>query len=301
MRKKMIKLAITVIFVLTVVIITILIVFRDVPAEMMREAMGLREAEKFEEAADLFGKIALMYPESPVADDALFWQGHTYFVDIFPHVSVNDKGLYIKLSLNIFEELIEKYSGSSHLDEAHMNLGKIYTIVGEEEKALVSFEARLKLVDDPTVIQEIRYEMAKRYESLNKEDEATKELKEVIAIGTPSTSYENAYLKLASYYRIYAEEDDVDVDKYHEGIIDLLHHLLNGKVEVSDETRKIALEASVLSLLELKRFDECEEALDRWEMLERSRGFEINPTTRDLINDYRNRLESHRKMGKKGG
>ena len=91
MRRKMLQLAIVAIIVLSIGLYLTLLVLRDKPGEMMKEAIKLRKSESITEAANLFGQTALLYPDSKHADDALYERGLTYYVFAFPEASKDEK------------------------------------------------------------------------------------------------------------------------------------------------------------------------------------------------------------------
>lgn len=292
MRIFLLKVMFGMIAILVSVVMISLYLFRDRAGEMYQKALELRNDGKSEEAADMFDLVATLYPESGYADDAIFEEGFTYYVVKVPKTDGIERGVLVRLAEDAFEQLIEKYPDSQLIEKARMYLGEIYTVMGEDAKALKHYEAVEETVTDPKKLQEIYHYLAGNYERLNFTDKAIEKLRKIIEIGIPGRFYEDAYLTLVRYYRVAAEVNDEKAGEYYNIVVDLLYNLLNGGNEISTSTRNESLLALVHSLLELKRYDEAEVALDQLPEHPSS------SANRALIEDYRDRIKRHKMMGK---
>lgn len=292
MRRFILKVMLIMIAILVSVVLLLTYLFRDRAAEMYQEALELRNDGKSEEAADMFALVATLYPDCQYADDAKFEEGFTYYVIKVPKTEGIERGVMVRLAEGAFEKLIEKYPESPLVEKSRMYLGEIYTAMGEDAKALKHYEAVEKTVTDPKQLQEIYHYLASNYERLNFTDKAIDRLRRIIEIGIPGRFYEDAYLTLVRYYRVAAEVNDEMAGEYYKIVVDLLYKLLGSGNEISEPTRNESLLALVHSLLELKRFEEAEVALDQ---LPKQPASSAN---RALIDDYRDRLQRHKMMGK---
>lgn len=292
MRKFLLKVMFGIITILVLVVVVSLFLFRDHAGDMYKQALELRNDGKNEEAADMFGLVATLYPESKYADDAIFEEGFTYYVVKVPKTEGMEKGVLVRLAEDAFEQLIDKYPESQLIEKARMYLGEIYTAMGDDAKALKHYEAAEKIVTDPKKLQEIYHYLAGSYERLNLTDKAIEKLRKIIEIGIPGRFYEDAYLTLVRYYRVAAEVNDEKAGEYYKIVVDLIYNLLDSGNEISESTRNESLLALVHSLLELKRYDEAEVALDQLPK------HPASSANRALIDDYRDRIKRHSMMGK---
>ena len=293
MRKNMLKVAIIVIVVLIIITGLTMVLIHDEPGEMMKEAFALRDSGMNELAAAKFGDVALVYPDSKYADEALFEKGFTYYVILFPKADNQDKLVFIKLALNAFEKIVQNHPKSDLIDQTRLYLAEIYTAMQEDHKALVNYEAASKRVKDPAKLQEIYHFMAKNYESIGQLERAIDKLKMIIEMGMEGGYYyENAYLSLARFYRIAAEEDVENSEEFHKSVIQMLDQMINSGNQISSSTMQEALRWQVHSQLELKMFDDAEEVIERLE------GMLLTPTNKALVEDYKGRLTRHKEMGK---
>lgn len=292
MRKKMIKLAITIVVVLVTLAFIGSLLLRDRAGEMMKQAFSLRDADRNEEASDLFGQVSMMYPDSAYGDDALFELGFTYYVIRFPKAPEQDKGIYLRLALNAFEKIIRQYPSSPFLEKSRVYLAEIYTTMGNVPKALENYEAASRLVRDPAQLQEIHFHMSRAYDLLERPEKAIEELRKVIESGIGGRYYESAFIALARYYRYAAAESDSSSTQYYEAVVKLMEDLLNGENEVTQTTRQEALLIKAHGQLELKQFDAAKGTLEELDKLP------ISPSNRALIVDYRDRLDRQSQMGR---
>jgi tetratricopeptide (TPR) repeat protein len=292
MRKNMIKIAIVVIFLLAIVISLSMVLFRDRAGEMMQEAMDLRNKERYIEAADLYGQIAILHPDSEYADDSLFEMGFTYYVISYPKANYEDKGVYLKMALKAFNKIVEDYPESGYQEKTRIYMAEIYSILGKIDEALENYEVASGMVKDQEKLQEIFQKMATNYELQADYNKSIEYLKKIIEINIPGRENENAYLALARYYRIAASNNNKESNAYHSMVIDLMEGLLESNEAITETSHQEALMIKAHSLLELKRFDETRLALSRLEKMN------VTPTNRALIEDYKDRLKRHSEMGK---
>lgn len=292
MRRNMLKLAVGIIVILSIFVTVILIMIRDVPGEMMKEAISLRDSGSSEAAAEKFGEVALVYPDSKYADEALFEKGFTYYYFMFPKAEFDDQGEFIRVARDSFETIVKKYPKSEYVEKSRLYLAEIYSALGEDEKALRNYEAAAMVITDPVELQEIYHFMAQKYDRVGRHEDALDSLKKIIELNITGRYYENAFLSLARYYRVAATESEDKSNEYFQRVIDLLRGLISREAEISESTLQESLMIIAHSMLELKRFDECEATLDRLENLN------VSQTNRALMADYRERLQRQRTMGK---
>ncbi|MBN2579407.1 MAG: tetratricopeptide repeat protein [Pirellulales bacterium] len=79
----------------------------QVARQAFNEGKELFRQQKYTEAADKFSTAAVRWPDSPLEEDALFYQAECYFfADRYPKAH------------DTYSELLKKYSNSRHLDKA---------------------------------------------------------------------------------------------------------------------------------------------------------------------------------------
>ena len=292
MRKNMLKIAVIVIFLLIIVISLSMILFRDRAGEMMQEAMDLRNGERYIDAADLYGQIAILHPDSEYADDSLFEMGFTYYVISYPKANYEDKGVYLKMALKAFNKIVSDYPESEFLEKTRIYIAEIYSLLGKIEESLENYEEASRMIKDKEKLQEIFQKIATNYEMLGAYNKSIEYLEKIIEINIPGRENENAYLALARYYRIAASNNNKESITYHNMVIDLMDGLLSSNKNITETSHQEALMIKAHSLLELKRFDETRQALSSLEKMN------VTPTNRALIEDYKDRLKRHSEMGK---
>lgn len=292
MRKKMLKLAITIVVILAALAFIGSLLLRDRAGEMMKQAYSLRDAERYDEAADIFGQVSMMYPDSTYGDRALFELGFTYYVIRFPKAPNQDKGVFLRLALNAFEKIVRQHPGSELTQDTRVYLAEIYKTMDNVPKALENYEAASLLVRDKGKLQEIYFNIAQAYELLERPEKAIEELRKVIETGIAGRYYENAFLMLARYYRYAAAESENDSSQYYVAVVKLMDDLLGGENEVTATTRQEALLIKTHGQLELKQFTAARGTLAELEKMS------ISPSNRALIEDYRDRLDRQSRMGR---
>jgi len=234
-------------------------------------AEELRETGEIEKAADLFWQAALMKPDSERAAEALYEAGYTYYVIGEPRLTDERKRAEMAMAARqAFLRLIERYPRSPYVLQSRLELGKIYTELGEFEKALEQYKQVVGMIDDPEKRQEVCLRMAECYERLGQIEMAIARLTDIFNLGPRGNTYETARIVLARYYEsagLYARA------------VTQLEQLLSGKV--SFPTRQEANARLASNLLELNRFQAAIAALDR---------IEVDSSNRDKINDLRERI-----------
>lgn len=292
MRKNMLKTAVIVTAIIVVLAVIVTLALRDRAGEMMKEAFDLRSGGNITAAADIFGEVAIMYPDSRHAPNALYEMGFTYYVVLYPKAAEAEKGIYLKLAMDAFTRLIERYPDSEHVDDVNLYLAEIHGQRGEIEKALNYYEAVAETIDDPVQLQDIYYRMATAYEYLGAHEQAVDYLRRVISVGITGPKYENAHLTLARYYRIAAADNDSVAADHHRSIIELLKPLISSEDQISELTLQEALLITAYSQIELRRFNDATVTLDRLEKMR------LTPENRSLIAVYRDRLRRQSTMGR---
>lgn len=249
---------------------------------------GASALEGIEEAADLYGQVALIAPESPRAPEALFKMGQAYYMLISPRVPEQERGEKRRMAEDAFLQLIERYPDSSLVPAARKQLGEIYmagaTAGGvwdpaeQYEKAVEQYEILVGQTEDAVERQEISFNLAICCERLGKYDMAIRHLTDIINLGAEGMHFESAHLMLARYFSEAGR---------HDRAVEQLEQLLGH--EVSDPTYQDAHIRLVSSLLQLERFEDAEAALGK---------VEESATNKDLIEDYKDRI---RRWSREGG
>jgi tetratricopeptide (TPR) repeat protein len=294
MRKNMLKIAIAVILVLVVISIIMAIVLRDKPGEMMEEAYDLRDDQRLQEAADLFGKVAIMYPTSKYADIALFEEGFSRFVIIYPKADNDQKGVLLMLSALAFTKVVEEYDQSEYISQARKYLAEICIEQGDDEGAVVHLQAVISLSEDPAQWEQIYSQVASAFDSRGEYSKAAAYYRRVIAVNLPGRYFENAHMKLAEYYQIFALENEDNPQESYQKIIDLFTSLLKEENKVSAETEQSALLSFMVgSYIELEQLDKAEEIIS----LLKTR--EIQSSDREILRNYEISIDRLRNMGNK--
>jgi len=273
-------------------------VISDPVKAKLDRAFELREQEDYEGSATLFGEIALLYPQTEHADDALFEQGFTYYIKIAPKSHSDSKAVFLKLAGNAFESLLKEYPDSIYSRDSIIYLARINTDLGEHQEAIRHYLSASELIDDLVEKQRIYYEMVRSYEAIEQYEQAVGKLRDIIEIGAPSVHLENSYLTLARYYQITAREQPVDARDAHGSIITLLQEMLSIE-QISTTSRRSALLMMAEAYFELDAFDKCEEALKALEGLEQiDATFTLKETDIITIKGYRERIDRRQQMGR---
>lgn len=294
----MLKYAISVILFMVVLGGTAFFFLTDQVGVKLKKAIDMRDREQHEEAANLFGEIALMHPQSPHADKALFEQGFTYLIKIAPKVEQNQKPVYLKLAGNAFRSIISDYAQSRFLKDSLVYMAKISSELGELDQAINYYSQACEEIEDPAEKQKIFFNMVRNFELMNRHDLALEKLQEIIAIGQPGVYLENAYLTLAGYYRIVARERPHEKLDAYGSLLQLLSDMIQ-KDEISTPSRRDALMLMAEAFFELDRYERCEEVLQMIESLEsEDKTFTLKETDVMAIEGYRKRIDQHRRMGK---
>lgn len=293
MRKNMLKIAIAVILFLAVVTLILVNVLKDKPGEMMSEAYELRIQEKSEEAALLFGKIAIMYPTSKHADKAYFEEGFERFVILYPKTRAEEKGVLLNLSSKAFNKVINDYPQSEFITESRKHLANICIEKGDSEQAVEHLQAVIASTEDPEEWQEVYSHVANTYDGRKEYSEAASYYRKVIEVNLPGRHFENAHLKLAEYYQIVALEGGGNSAESFQRIIDLLTGLLAAENNVSPETElRALLSYMIFSHLELGNLEQAEEIISLLESRQ------ISPSARNLLTEYKMRIARLRNLGR---
>ena len=256
-----------------------LLLLRDRSDEMMRRAQELRDVGRAEEAAELFGQVALMAPGSPLAPEARFEEGFTYYVVMAPQEPAARRNVLRAMAEEAFRRLIEDYPESEYVQRVRLFLGEIYTAMGDHERALEQYEAAIGGIDDLESRQQVCLAMAQCYERSGQVGPAVERLRDIINIGRPGRYFEAAHLMLARYYYVAG---------HRERAVEQLRELLG--TEVAFSSRQEAYVRLVEILVELERFDEANAALTE---------LEVTLSNRALIEDLRDRI-SRRSQGHDG-
>ena len=92
--------------------------------DLYKQAFNAMEAGDLETAKSIFEKLVEQYPDSSLADNALYWIGEIYY-------SHND----YETAVNYFNQVIEKYPGANKVPAAMLKLALCYKGMGEIDKA----------------------------------------------------------------------------------------------------------------------------------------------------------------------
>jgi len=267
------------ILILGAIISVALLLLRDRSGEMMMRAQELRDAGRAEEAAELFGQVALMAPGSPLAPEARFEEGFTYYVVKAPQEPAERRYVLRAMAEEAFRRLIEDYPECEYVQRARLFLGEIYSTTGDYERALEQYEAAIGGIADLESRQQVCLIMAQCYERSGQVGLAIERLRDIINLDRPGRYFEAAHLVLARYYY---------VGGHHERAVEQLRELLDSEVTFS--SRQEAYVRLVEILVELERFDEANAALAE---------LEVTPSNRALVEDLRDRI-SRRSLGYDG-
>ncbi len=276
MRSKLIIAA--VVGAVAVAVVLFLLLGFDGVGNLMRQAAELREAGDFEKAADLYWQAAMMNPDSPVAAEALYEAGFTYYVVGIPKaVGERKQSELSKAAEQAFTRLIDRYSESSYVKQARLELGELYMDSEEYDKAIEQLEAVVGSIEEPQERQGVCLDMARCYERLGRIELAIGRLKDIINLSLAGEEFEQAHLILARFYHEAG---------LHEQAVILLNQLLLGPI--SHHTKQAAHSRLAGYLLELHRFEDAMAALDR---------VEVNSSNRAMINDLRDRIRRRSNPG----
>jgi tetratricopeptide (TPR) repeat protein len=298
LRKKMLKYALMSIALVLSLGALAFLFLNDSVAQKLNKAIEMRDDGDPEEAANLFGKIALMYPQSEHADDALFEQGFTYLIKVAPKVDESEKAVYLTLAGNAFNSLIQNYDESDLVGQSLIYMAQIKSDMREFDEAIDYYQRAVEKMANPEDIQRIYFEMFRNYESLGQSQQAIEKLRQIIDIGNESVYLENSYLTLAGYYRMVARDQPAESVDAYGAMIALLQTMLE-KSGISTASRRDALLLVAEAYFELDRYDQCETALTLVEDLEsKDESFSLEETDMLAIEGYRKRIALHLQMGK---
>src|SRR4030042_6802230 len=90
------------------------------------EAVTLLKQENFSEAISAYEKVIQLLPESPIAQDARYWIGQTYF----------PMGKYDE-ALSVFKKLLKEYPKSPMIPVTHLRVTRV-----EKEKETTKLRSR---------------------------------------------------------------------------------------------------------------------------------------------------------------
>ena len=94
------------------------------PRDLYRQAFNAMEAGDFEKAENLFQQLVQQYPDSDLADNALYWIGEIYY-------SHND----YETAAKYFQQVIDKYTTGNKVPAAMLKLALSYRGMGNLQKA----------------------------------------------------------------------------------------------------------------------------------------------------------------------
>ncbi|WP_457754892.1 tol-pal system protein YbgF [Thermovibrio ammonificans] len=92
--------------------------------DLYRQAFDAMEAGNFDKAQQLFEQLVQQYPDSDLADNALYWIGEIYY-------SHND----YQTAANYFQQVIDKYPNGNKVPAAMLKLALCYRGMGNTQKA----------------------------------------------------------------------------------------------------------------------------------------------------------------------
>jgi len=93
--------------------------------DIYREAFNAMDAGDLEKAKTLFEELVKQYPQSSLADNALYWIGEIYY-------SHND----YETAAKYFQEVMDKYPGANKVPDAMLKLALCYKGLGQYDKAV---------------------------------------------------------------------------------------------------------------------------------------------------------------------
>lgn len=117
-------------------------------------ALKLFTEEKYDEAADLMDSLAVDYPESPYAANALYWQGNALYAA--------DE---LKASVTVQDRLIKRYPKHARVPEAMLSKAAAQIGLGQKSAATATLKAVVKAypgTDAAKVAQERLASLAKK-------------------------------------------------------------------------------------------------------------------------------------------
>ena len=94
------------------------------PKDLYKDAFNAMESGDFEKAKNLFQQIVEQYPDSDLADNALYWIGEIYY-------SHND----YETAAKYFQDVIDKYPNGNKVPAAMLKLALCYKGMGDIRKA----------------------------------------------------------------------------------------------------------------------------------------------------------------------
>ncbi len=92
--------------------------------DLYRQAFNAMEAGDFDKAEQLFQQLVQQYPDSDLADNALYWIGEIYY-------SHND----YETAAKYFQDVIDKYPNGNKVPAAMLKLALCYRGMGDIDKA----------------------------------------------------------------------------------------------------------------------------------------------------------------------
>jgi tol-pal system protein YbgF len=102
-------------------------------------AFELIQSRKYPEATKAFNDFLAAFPTSPLADNAQYWLGETYYVQ-----------RQFMPALAQFQKIIDQYPGSSKLGDAMLKVGYCQTELGDKPAAQTTFEQVIRKFPNTT-------------------------------------------------------------------------------------------------------------------------------------------------------
>jgi TolA-binding protein len=118
--------------------------------KLMQLGKQMEEDEKFEEAAGYYAKLVKMYPESPLAPEALHNEGKVYANGIKDY----DK------AVAIFGEVVEDYPNSAYAAPSQFMIGFVYANSEMDTvKAREAYEKFIQMYPDHELVPSVEFEL----------------------------------------------------------------------------------------------------------------------------------------------
>jgi tol-pal system protein YbgF len=102
-------------------------------------AFDLMQARKYEEAGKAFTEFLAGFPQSPLADNAQYWLGETYYV----------RGQY-QTALPQFQKVLDAYPQSAKLPDALLKIGYCQAELGNRDAARTALQQVTRKYPDTT-------------------------------------------------------------------------------------------------------------------------------------------------------
>jgi tol-pal system protein YbgF len=102
-------------------------------------AFELIQARKYPEATKAFNDFLAAFPTSPLADNAQYWLGETYYVQ-----------RQFMPALAQFQKIVDQYPGSSKLGDALLKIGYCQNELGDKAAAQTTFEQVIRKYPNTT-------------------------------------------------------------------------------------------------------------------------------------------------------